>query len=133
MYDARNEPREFVGTSRSEAIAKACAHFGTDEGALRISEPGTGEVYGLSTRFVVVAIPADAAQSRRPAPSRGPREEGGFREREGRERGGRERGGRERGGRDRGGRDRDRGERSDRGERGGREAAVERAPRASLT
>ena len=39
MYDARNEPREFVGSSRSEAVAKACAHFGADEGALRISAP----------------------------------------------------------------------------------------------
>ena len=100
MYDARNEAREFVGATRDEAVAKACAHFGTDEGGLRVRLPETGEVYGLAARVVIVAMPAGATVRRGPPPAptgrrdeaprrdRGPREgrEGGRegrREREG--------------------------------------------------
>lgn len=122
MYDARMEPREFVGASRGEAVAKACAHFGADESALKISAPEAGEVYGLATRTVIVAIPADAAEARRSAPPRSGRDEGGPRDRE---RGGRERGGRERGGRERGSRE---GRREGGGE-SRREGPAERPPR----
>ncbi len=113
MYDSRSEPREFVGATRSEAIAKACAYFGTAEGSLKIRNAEAGEIYGLAAREVIVAVPADAAP-RRSAPSRpAPREDGPRRGPGGRE-GGRE-GGRD-GGRDRGPRRDDRrGERSDEG------------------
>lgn len=108
MYDSRSEAREFVGMSEAEAVSKACAFFGTDEASLRISAPDAGEVYGLSSRAVIVAIPADAAARRPSGPrSAGPREDGPRR-------GGRDR---ERGG------DRDRGSDRDRGRgRGGRES-----------
>ena len=127
MYDATNEPREFIGKERAEAVAMACEFFGADEEALLITELKSGEVYGLAGRTVVVAVPRD-----RPPPQRerGRGDEPGRGGRDRNERGGRDRG--ERGGRDRnerGGRDRgerggrDRNERGgrDRGERGGRD------------
>ena len=92
MYDARTEAREFVGATKDEAVAKACAHFGTDASELRVRLPETGEVYGLAARVVVVAMPAGAPVRRGGPPSGGRREEGPRRERgprEGRE-GGRE-------------------------------------------
>jgi spoIIIJ-associated protein len=113
MYEARNEAREFVGATRAEAIAKACAYFGTDEGGLRVRAPEAGEVYGLAARAVLVATPANAAprSSSGPARSGGGREEAPRRDRgprEGRDSGrdGRRDGGREgrRGDRDGGGR-----------------------------
>lgn len=113
MYEARSEAREFVGATRAEAIAKACAYFGTDEGGLRVRAPESGEVYGLAARAVLVAMPANAAlrSSSAPARSGGGREEAPRRDRgprEGRDSGrdGRRDGGREgrRGDRDGGGR-----------------------------
>lgn len=107
MYESRGEPREFVGASQSEAVAKACAFFGTDESGLRIRTPQQGEVYGLAARFVVVAAPVNAAVRRSTPSAGGSREEGpgrGRGPREGRD-GGRD--GRREGGRD-GGRDRGR-------------------------
>jgi spoIIIJ-associated protein len=107
MYDAMNEPHEFVGESREDAIARACKFFGTTLEALSISEFRPGEIYGLGGRFAVVAAP----RNRTPV-ARG----GGDREERG-DRGGRgERG--DRGDRDRG-RGRGRGDRGDRGDRGG--------------
>ena len=110
MYDTRNEAREFVGATQSEAVAKACAFFGTDESGLRVRLPDAGEVYGLAARVVVVAMPSGAAV-RQGAPTSGgrreeaPRRDRGPREgRDGGRNGGRE--GRRDGGRD-GGRDRD--------------------------
>ena len=114
MYDAKQEPHEFIAESREAAIEKARAFFGLGADQLLIGELAQGEVYGLAGRSVVVAMPRD-----RKPPQRSDRDGGRDRERGGRdrERGGRDRdrdrgrGGRERGGRDRGGfeaRDRDR-------------------------
>ena len=120
MYDATNEPREFIGEERVEAVAMACEFFDAAEDALEITELKPGEVYGLANRTVVVAVPRDRPPPQRErgrgdGPGRGGRERN---ERGGRERAGRERGGRERGGRERGGRERnERGEGRDRGER----------------
>jgi predicted RNA-binding protein Jag len=111
MYDPSNDPHEFVGSGRAEAVSKACQFFRTTEDALEIFELDPSDVYGLGARTVVVAAPRD----RKPREARG-----GGRGDEGRgERGGREFGG-ERGERgDRGGRG-ERGERGGRGGRGGR-------------
>ena len=98
MYEATNEPREFIGEGRAEAVAMACEFFGADEEALLITELKPGEVYGLANRAVVVAVPRD-----RPPPAR-ERTRGDAPGRRGRERN--ERPGRQ-----------DRGERRDRGER----------------
>lgn len=131
MYDAKNEPNEFVGETTEEAVTKACRFFVKDEGDLNIINPAEGEVFGLGGRVVIVAVPKD----------RVPPPKGGGSDRDDRPRRGRDRGDRgDRGGR---GRDRDRGDRGDRGERGGRgrgsraseereerEAAPERKPKA---
>lgn len=42
MYDARSEAHEFIGATQDEAIAKACAYFGTSESELRVRVPATG-------------------------------------------------------------------------------------------
>lgn len=79
MNDMKNEPREFVGDERSEAVDKACAFFGVDdESALTISGYEAGVVYGLATRTVIVAVPKGSS---RPAAARsrsdaGPRDDG---------------------------------------------------------
>jgi predicted RNA-binding protein Jag len=119
MYDARNEPREFIGEERAEAVAMACEFFDAAEEALEIMELKPGEVYGLANRAVVVAVPRD-----RPPPQRerGRGDGPGRGGRDRNERGGRgrsERGGRERS--ERGGRDRSERGGRDRSERGGRE------------
>ena len=57
MYDAMNEPHEFVGESREDAIARACKFFGTTLEALAITEFRPGEIYGLGGRFAIVAAP----------------------------------------------------------------------------
>lgn len=103
MYDATNEPREFIGEGRAEAVGMACEFFGAEEEALVITELKPGEVYGLANRAVVVAVPRD----RRP-PAR-ERTRGDAPARRGRERNERP----ER---------RDRGEHRDRGERPRRSA-----------
>ncbi len=108
MYDSKNEPNEFVGDDREEAVSKACRFFGTSEGDLSIVEPPGEDVFGSGARVVVVAVPKNA----KPIPQSGSGDRGDRRERGGRERGGRERGGRDRG--DRGGRGRDRDDRGDR-------------------
>ncbi len=104
MYDAKNEPNEFVGDDREEAVSKACRFFGTSEGDLNIVEPPGKDVFGSGARAVVVAVPKNA----KPIPQSGSGDRGDRRERGGRDRG-------DRG--DRGGRGRDRGDRSDRGDR----------------
>jgi spoIIIJ-associated protein len=71
MYDGRSEAHEFVGATQSEAVAKACAFFGTDESELRVRLPETGEVYGLGARVVIVAVPLNA-HGRRSAPAARP-------------------------------------------------------------
>lgn len=120
MYDARQEPNEFVGDTLAEARAKAAEFFGTDEGNLKVVVPKTGEIFGQGARAVIVAVPVDVA-SRAPRPSSDSGGRGGDRgpRREPRE----SRGGRgDRG--DRGerseGRGRGRGDRGDRGERSDR-------------
>jgi predicted RNA-binding protein Jag len=86
MYDPSNEPREFVGLAREDAVAKACAFFRLSEEALAIHELDPKEVYGLASRTVIVAIPLErrARESGRAAAggedSRGSR--GGRRRRE---------------------------------------------------
>jgi spoIIIJ-associated protein len=124
VYDPKSEGREFVGESRSEAVAKATSFFGLDESALSIVELDPKDVSGLAARTMIVAAPREA-RGRAPAPAererereRGGRPEGGFRE----GRGGRDRGGRERG------RERERGGRAERVERGERVERVERGP-----
>jgi spoIIIJ-associated protein len=112
MYDAMNEPHEFVGESREDAIARACKFFGTTLEALTISEFRPGEVYGLGGRVAIVAAPRNRAPVARGG-ERGERGERGDRgDRERSDRGDR---GRPRGGRDRG----EGGPRRDRGDRGG--------------
>jgi spoIIIJ-associated protein len=84
VYDVTNEPREFIGEGREEAVARACEFFGAEEEALLITELKPGEVYGLANRAVVVAVPRD----RRPPPRERPRGDApGRRGRERNERG----------------------------------------------
>jgi spoIIIJ-associated protein len=115
VYDASTEPREFVGLDRAEAVGKACGYFRLREDELSIHELDAKEIYGLSSRTVVVAVPA-GRQARE-----GSHGGGGAAREEGRGRRGRDGGGE----RDRGrgeGRSGGRGERGDRGgdrERGG--------------
>ncbi len=113
MYDPKQEPHEFVAENREAALEKARSFFGLAADQLLVSEPAPGEVYGLSGRTVVVAVPRD-----RKPPQRSDRGEGGRDRDRDRGRGGRDRD-RDRG---RGGRDRDgRGGREMRGGYEGRE------------
>jgi len=118
MYDARQEPNEFVADSIEEARAKAAEFFGTDASELHIAVPEVGEIFGAAGRTVIVAVPKGVSARGRSGGGDGGRgeERGGRREGRGGDRG-------ERGGRG------DRGERSDRGERGGREARGDRGDR----
>ena len=109
MYDTKNEAHEFVGADRAEAVEKACRFFQAAEEDLEIADLSGRDVFGLTGRTVVVAVPR-GAQRRAPAP----RGEGGPRE----DRPRRERGREREGGRDRG-RDRERGRGRER--EGGRE------------
>jgi spoIIIJ-associated protein len=67
MYDPRSEPREFIGSTRGEAVAKACSFFGSDEGELRIVDLEPEAVFGTAGRAVIVAAPPGAMRAR-PAP-----------------------------------------------------------------
>ncbi len=104
MSDMKNEPREFLGDGREEAVRKACEYFGVDdESSLVISGFMPGVVSGLAGRALVVAVPKSRTG---PGPQRA-RSESGRRDEE--ERGGSGRGG----GRDSNRRrDRDRGDRA---------------------
>ena len=64
MYDSRNEPREFIGATRSEAVAKACSFFGSDEGELRIVDLDPESVAGTAGRTVIVAALPGALRAR---------------------------------------------------------------------
>lgn len=125
MYDARNEPHEFVGVNREEAVARACQFFRLQADELAIHELDPKDVYGLGSRTVIVGAPLG-----RVSPAREPRGRGAGAE-EGRETRRRDGGGRDRGGRgDRREGRRDRG--GDRGERGGRDRGSQRGePRAA--
>lgn len=112
MYDARQEPNEFVADSLEEARAKAATFFGTSESELTVVVPEVGEIFGAGGRTVIVAVPKSIS-------ARGGRSSGG--EGRGEERGGRREG---RGG-DRG----ERGERNGRGERSERGGRGERGER----
>lgn len=111
MYDARQEPNEFIAESLSEAKANACQFFEVEESDLRFVISKEGEIYGATGRSVVVATPKNITTG----PPRGNSNEGGR----GGDRGPRKesRGGRDRG--ERGGRGEGRGGRGGR-ERGGR-------------
>jgi predicted RNA-binding protein Jag len=61
MYDARQEPNEFVADSLAEARRKAAEFFGTDEGDLKIIVPKEGEIYGVHGQTVITAVPKSAA------------------------------------------------------------------------
>jgi spoIIIJ-associated protein len=75
VYDAMNEPREFIGDGRAEAVSMACEFFGAAEEALLITELMPGQVYGLANRAVVVAVPRDRRPPQRErAPGRRGRE-----------------------------------------------------------
>ena len=76
MYNAKSEPNEFIADSSDEAVAKACEFFGTGEEALKIVHVAEGEVSGLGSRSVVVAVPKDR-EPRRPEPERGEGRGGG--------------------------------------------------------
>ncbi len=137
MYDAREEPNEFVGEDLAEARAKAAKFFGTDESDLKIVIPKEGEIYGLGGRTVIVAVPKGITV-------RGPNSGGGNGRRDSREtkrdsRGDSGRGESARGGRggrsERGGRSDSRGGRGGRGrssERGGSREQQSEAPRETL-
>jgi len=98
MYDAMNEPHEFVGADREDASARACKFFGVSLEALEINEFRPGEVYGLGGRCAIVAAPRNRAPvarggergDRGERPERGDRGDRGDR---GRGRGGRGEGG----------------------------------------
>jgi len=61
MYDAMNEPHEFVGADREDASARACKFFAVSVDALEINEFRPGEVYGLGGRCAIVAAPRNRA------------------------------------------------------------------------
>lgn len=108
MYDARQEPNEFVADSLDEARAQAAEFFGTSEDDLKIVVPKDGEIFGAAGRTVIVALPKGIA-ARGPRPSH---DDGGGR--------GEGRGRRERSDRGERGARRERGPRGDRGDRGDR-------------
>jgi spoIIIJ-associated protein len=124
MYDARQEPNEFVANNLKEARAKAATFFGMDEGDLKIVVPKDGAVYGTGGQTVIVAVPKEIA-------ARGPQSGGGDGPRR-EDRGPRRESRNERGPRGNGG---DRSERSarparsERSDRGERSERSERAPR----
>lgn len=123
MYDARQEPNEFVADSLEEARSKAAEFFGAEASELHIVVPAVGEIFGAGGRTVIVAVPKGvSARGGRPSNGDGGRgeERGGRREARGGERGGRgERSERS-----------DRGDRGERNERGGRSEREERPARA---
>lgn len=127
MYDEKSEAHEFVGSGREEAVEKACRFFQVEAGDLAILEFAAGEVYGLASRTVIVAVPKGRkrAEPRRDDSPR--REEGGRGE------GRREGQGRERSrGRQSGNSREDRGSRPESGRGGRRDRAREASPRPEL-
>jgi spoIIIJ-associated protein len=121
VYDVSNEPHEFVGADRDEAIAKACQFFRLEIDALAVHELDPRQVYGLGSRMVIVAAPVNRKPAARETRGRGGEGEDARPGRFGRD-GGRERGGRgdDRERRGERGRDRERGgpRAESRGERG---------------
>jgi spoIIIJ-associated protein len=94
MYDARNEPHEFVGADRGEAVARACQFFRLEEEELAIHELDPKEVYGLGSRTVIVGVPLNRRAPAREGRGRGAGSEDDRETRRGREGGGRDRAGR---------------------------------------
>jgi len=116
VYDTSNEPHEFFGANRTEAVGKACDFFRVSEDALTIYELDPKEIYGLAARTVIVG----ALRDRRP-PARD-RSSGGGDEGRGARRG------RDSGpSRDRGGRGNVREGRGERGDRSDRDRGGPRA------
>ena len=70
MYEPRNEPHEFIGSTRSEAVAKACSFFGVEEGELRVVVLDPESVAGTAGRSVIVAVSAGALRARPPSRDR---------------------------------------------------------------
>jgi spoIIIJ-associated protein len=79
MYDPRSEPREFIGATRSEAVAKACSFFGAEEAELRIVDLDAEGVMGTAGRAVIVAARPGAVRARPEPRERGERAERGER------------------------------------------------------
>jgi spoIIIJ-associated protein len=75
MYESRNEAREFIGSTRSEAVAKACSFFGAEEGELRVVDLDSESVAGLAGRQAIVAVPANAVRARQAPRERSERPE----------------------------------------------------------
>jgi len=125
VYDASSETHEFIGRDRAEALAKATAFFGVDEGALAVAEVDASRVSGLGTRVALVAYRREAGP-----PVRRPSEHERERSREPR-RGGRD--GRRERGRDEGGARRGRPQRSERAEGPERFERPEQAERSART
>ncbi len=72
MYDVQSEPREFVGATREEAVAKASQFFGAPAEALSVVEVEPAQVSGLAARILIVAFPEGRKPAARPErPSRG--------------------------------------------------------------
>jgi spoIIIJ-associated protein len=135
VYDPRNEAHEFVGEDHRDALRKALAFFGVDEGELTIRALEPNAVYGLGARTVIVAAPKDRVPVRRSSEGGGERDRDRDRDRDRGGRGGRggrrERGDRE-DGRERGGRREARGEGRGFGGRSEREPRVESFEEAPL-
>lgn len=70
MYDARQEPNEFVADNLEEAKEKAAEFFGSDASDLKVVVPADGEIFGATSRTVIIAVPKDVA-ARGPRPSEG--------------------------------------------------------------
>jgi spoIIIJ-associated protein len=65
VYDPSSEPREFVGGTREEAVAKACAFFRAAPADLRIVDVDSTQVSGVAARSVVIAfLPGRRAEPR---------------------------------------------------------------------
>ncbi|HEB91545.1 MAG TPA: hypothetical protein ENI85_18365, partial [Deltaproteobacteria bacterium] len=139
MYDAREEPNEFVGEDLAEARAKAAKFFGTDESELKIVVPKEGEIYGLGGRTVIVAVPKGISVRRGGSGGgHGRRDEGRRESREGKRDSRGDFGRGTRGGRnDRGARNENRGGRGARGrsssDRGGAREDRPDSPRETIT
>jgi len=65
VYDPKTEPREFLGLSKGEAVAKACRFFACDESELELAELDSKRVFGLATRVGIVARTVGARRAPR--------------------------------------------------------------------
>jgi spoIIIJ-associated protein len=71
LYDPKAEPKEFVGETRAEAVAKACGFFRREESELHVRELEEGRAFGLASRVAIVAFPQATPKRERSGPKRG--------------------------------------------------------------